>query len=252
MDDDVPALVVLGVPIATITSGEALGRIEQLHAAGPAIVAFANAHTLNLASRDATFRRTLCDCDLVLNDGSGVALAARLQSRSFPENLNGTDFVPRLLQRASDCGWRVFLLGARPGIAARAGARLMERIPGLHVVGSHDGYFSAGALDAVTAAIRQADADLLLVAMGNPVQERWLADNLAATGAKVGVAVGAFFDFAAGEVPRSPAWVRRLGIEWLYRLRLEPSRMWRRYVLGNPLFVWRVGVERLRRGRAER
>jgi exopolysaccharide biosynthesis WecB/TagA/CpsF family protein len=247
---DIPSITMFGVPIASLTTSAALARVEDLHDRdGPALVAFANAHTLNLAARDAGFRGILQRADLLLNDGSGVALAARLQGRRFPDNLNGTDLSPEILALARQRGWRVYFLGARPGIAEAARDNLVAQLPGLTVVGVRHGYFSTDELTSVVDDIRRHDADVLFVAMGNPVQERWLDANLAATGARVGIAVGAFLDFSAGVVSRSPTWVRRLGIEWLYRLYLEPGRMWRRYVLGNPLFLWRAMLERLRRRR---
>ena len=244
-------MTVLDVPIASMTTTAALARIEALHDdSPPAIVAFANAHTLNLAVADPAFADLLHRVDLLLNDGSGVALAARLQGEHFPENLNGTDLTPKLLARARDLGWRVFLLGGRVGVAAQAQDRLLESLPGLQIVGVHHGYFAQADEPAVIAEVRAADVDLLVVAMGNPRQEHWLAERQDATGARVGVAVGAFLDFTAGVVPRAPAVLSRLGMEWAYRLYLEPRRMWRRYVLGNPLFLARVALELVRRGRS--
>lgn len=216
-------------------------ELERLQAEErPALVAYANAHALNIASTDPAFHAILNDADLVLNDGSGLALAARLQRQRFPENLNGSDLNPRILELASERGWGVYLLGAGPGVAEEASRKLGERIPGLRVVGTRDGYFDAVESESVAAEIRQAQADVLMVAMGNPLQEKWLSEHLGATGAALGVGVGAFFDFAAARVPRAPAWMNRAGVEWLYRLYQEPRRMWRRYVVGNPLFVLRV------------
>jgi exopolysaccharide biosynthesis WecB/TagA/CpsF family protein len=182
----------------------------------------------------------------VLNDGSGVALAARLQGLTFPENLNGSDFNLRILELAARHGWPVFLLGAHPGVAERAASRLVDRLPGLTIAGTRNGYIDADGHAAVAAEIRESGASLLLVGMGNPLQERWLDEHLAATGCSIGVAVGAFIDFSAGEVQRAPRWMSDAGIEWMYRLRQEPRRLWRRYVLGNPAFVARVVRQRFR------
>jgi exopolysaccharide biosynthesis WecB/TagA/CpsF family protein len=244
---DIPSITVLGVRVAALDRDRALAEIEQLHAGTrPARVAFANAHTVNLAYADATYRQLLNRVDLVLNDGSGLAIAARLQGSRFPTNLNGSDLSPRLLALARDRGWRVFFLGGAPGVADEAARRLTGTIPGLLVVGCADGFFEQDDEATVVATIERSGCDLLLVGMGNPVQERWLEHQLEASGARLGVAVGAFFDFAAERVPRSPELLRRVGIEWLYRLVLEPGRLWRRYVLGNPLFLWRVTIERVR------
>jgi exopolysaccharide biosynthesis WecB/TagA/CpsF family protein len=239
VESHIDAIEIFGVPVARLTASQALGEIKRLEEReAPSLVAYANAHTLNLAHGSPWFRDLLRRADLVLNDGAGVGIAARLQRRPFPENLNGSDFNPRILEVAVAAGWPVFFLGARPGVSDRAAAALRARIPGLEVAGTHSGYFDSQ--DDVVWRIRFSGATLLMVAMGNPLQERWLAENLEATGASIGVGVGAFFDFISGEVHRAPSWMNRLGIEWVYRLAQEPRRMWRRYLFGNPLFLWRV------------
>ncbi len=239
---------VLGVPVACLTAENALEEIEKLFAReSPAIVFHTNAHTINLAGDDPSYREVLRRADLVLNDGKGIMLAARIHGRRFPEDLNGNYFSPLLLRRAAERGWRVFFLGAAPGIAERAAARLRGSIPGLNVVGTRDGFFSSD--EEAIAAIKAAEAELILVGMGNPLQERWLERCLSATGARVGVGVGAFFDFIAGAVPRAPAWMNRIGLEWVHRLAQEPRRMWRRYILGNPKFVVRNLWQRVARSR---
>lgn len=248
MNPNLPSLTVLGVKVAKLTRAEALAELLRLHddrEGPPASVAFVNAHTLNLASRDEGFRALLNRTRLILNDGAGLNLAARLQGQRFPENLNGTDLTPRLLERCAQRGLAVFFLGAKPGVAALAAAKLTVKIPGLSVVGTQDGYFAPEALPRVLESIASSGASVLVVAMGNPLQERWLDEHLGASGCRLGVAVGAFFDFAAGQVERAPAWLQSAGLEWVYRLGREPGRMWRRYVLGNPAFVARVVKERL-------
>lgn len=239
------------MPIARMDARAALVEVERLaDDPAPALVAYVNAHTLNLARRDPSYLELLRSAALVLNDGAGVALAARMRGARFPANLNGSDFNPRILELAARRAWPVYFLGARPGVAERAAARMRALIPDLRVAGTRDGYFERAHDDDVAAAVRASGAAVVMVAMGNPLQERWLADNLAATGARLGVGVGAFFDFAAGVVPRAPAWMNRLGIEWLFRLYQEPRRMWRRYLLGNAEFVARAALDALRARRA--
>lgn len=231
----------LGVPVARLTAAAARQEVVRLYERDrPALVAYANAHTLNLASRDSGYRDVLRTADIVLNDGAGLAMAGRIFGRPFPENLNGSDFNPAILEEAAAHGWPVFFLGAKPGVAEEAARRLCMRIPGLVVAGTHDGYFAPSESAEVARSIAETGAGVLMVAMGNPLQETWLNRHLEATGARLGVGVGAFLDFAAGAVPRAPAWMNKLGIEWVYRLAQEPRRMWRRYVLGNPLFLARV------------
>jgi exopolysaccharide biosynthesis WecB/TagA/CpsF family protein len=200
-----------------------------------------NAHSLNLSYEVPEFREALSRCHVLLNDGVGVELAARLRGSHFPENLNGTDFILRVLALAAEREWRVFLYGGRPGVAERASQALKRQISGLTIVGTANGY----AAGEVVAEITAAGADLLLVGLGQPMQELWLDANLDLTECTLGIGVGAYLDFAAGRIRRAPAWMSRCGAEWLFRLSREPRRLWRRYLLGNPAFLWRAW--RLRR-----
>ncbi|HVF54436.1 MAG TPA: WecB/TagA/CpsF family glycosyltransferase [Actinomycetota bacterium] len=249
-----PATVhVFGVPVARLTAEAALAEVERLYEDGnPTTVVYVNAHTLNLAAADPEYRALLMSAGLVLNDGAGLAIAGRLKGAPFPENLNGSDFNPRILELAARRGWRVFFLGGRPGVAELAVERLHERIPGFETAGSRNGFFRSDEADDVVAEVREARPDLVMVALGNPRQELWLSDHLSATGAVIGVGVGAFFDFSAGVIPRAPKWMNRLGIEWLYRLSREPRRLWRRYIMGNPLFLGRLVAEIVRERRSAR
>jgi exopolysaccharide biosynthesis WecB/TagA/CpsF family protein len=237
---------VLGVPVRGGERADALWAIEVAAGRRPPVkVAFANAHMLNLAVADRSYRDLLERFDFVLNDGAGLALAGRIKGRPFAANLNGSDFTPLLLERCASRGWSVFLLGGRPGVAEAAAGRLRSRLPELVVAGVRDGYFAPEQEDEVAAQIASVGANVVLVALGNPRQEIWLDRHLGATGARLGAGVGAFLDFASGRVARAPAWMNALDIEWLWRLAQEPRRLWRRYVLGNPMFLARVARERL-------
>lgn len=233
-----------GVRVARCDRYDALWEVERLYeAAEPAWVAFVNAHTLNLAVEDPGYLAVLRRADLVLNDGLGVSLAARLRAEPFRGNLNGTDFTPILLRRAARLGWKVFLLGSRPGVAARAATVLRRRIPGLVVAGTHHGWLDQRSGAELAGVVRASGADVVLVGLGNPRQEKWLDEHLRSTGARLGVAVGAYFDFTAGVVSRAPGWVNRMGMEWVYRLANEPQRLARRYMVGNPVFLARLLAE---------
>ena len=250
MRANVPAFEVLGVPVTMFTVEAALAEVRTLLTEpGPALLAYVNAHALNLAQRNAAYHDVLRRADLVLNDGSGLAIAARIRGARFPANLNGTDFTPLLLTEAARLGAPVFLLGGRPGVAELAARRLAERIDGLNVAGFEHGYHPAEEQPALAERIHASGAQVLVVGMGNPAQELWLDRHLPATGTRLGVAVGAFLDFASGQVPRAPQWMRTAGIEWLYRLKLEPRRLFRRYVIGNPEFLFRVMRERFNSSR---
>jgi exopolysaccharide biosynthesis WecB/TagA/CpsF family protein len=248
------AVEVLGITIPVLDEADALARIAALvERSEPAFVAFANAHTLNLAHSDARFAHVLHHADLVLNDGAGVALAARMAGCRFPANLNGSDLTPKILQLAVERGWSVFFLGARPGVAAAAGEAMRRQLPGLRIAGTRDGMFPVEQEHAVAAEVRASGADICLVALGNPLQEYFLARYLPLLGVRLGIGVGAFFDFAAAQVPRAPAWMNRLGIEWVYRLAQEPRRLFRRYVIGNPVFLLRaIGARARVRARCAR
>ncbi|MPZ91173.1 MAG: WecB/TagA/CpsF family glycosyltransferase [Actinobacteria bacterium] len=240
---------VLGVPIARLDPGSALDETQRLYEdAAPAMLTYVNAHTLNLAASDSSYAELLRSAELVLNDGKGVLLAGLILGRRFPADLNGNFFTPLLLDHAAASGWSIYILGARPGVAERVADVLKAKHPGLTIAGTMHGHFSADDEDDVVTRIRAANPGLLLVGMGNPLQERFLARRLKESGARVGLGVGAYLDFQVGEATRAPAWMNRIGIEWLHRLTQEPRRMWRRYLLGNPLFVWRVLRTRLRRG----
>jgi exopolysaccharide biosynthesis WecB/TagA/CpsF family protein len=235
----IPTVDILGVDVASLTLSDALRHAERLYdSSDPGFVAHVNAHTLNLAWYERDYRAVLRRADLVLNDGKGVMIAARILGTRLQEDLNGNFFGPQLLRLAARRGWPTFFMGAAPGVAADAATRLMARIQGLKVVGTQDGYFTDDGQ--AIAAVRAARPGLLLVGLGNPLQERWIDRCLPDTGARLAVGVGAFFDFVTGTVPRAPAWMNRVGLEWVHRLALEPGRMWRRYIVGNPLFVVRV------------
>jgi N-acetylglucosaminyldiphosphoundecaprenol N-acetyl-beta-D-mannosaminyltransferase len=244
---------VLGVPIAHLDERSALDEIERLVIEEPpAHVVHVNAHTLNLAYQSAGYHAALLRANLVLRDGLGVGLAAWLRGRPFPANLNGTDFTPRVLRLAAARRWGVYLLGGQPGVAAEAARRLERAIPGLAITGAMHGYFPANATASVIRAIRDCRTDVLLVAMGNPLQEMWLDRYLKETEAALGIGVGAFLDFVAERVSRAPAWMRRARLEWCFRLAQEPRRLAHRYLVGNPRFVHRVVREHIAAGRALR
>lgn len=223
-----------------MTLERALTLVSSSLARGlPLRLAFANAHTVNTAYAQPAFREALAGF-LVLADGSGVDIAMRLlRGRGFAANLNGTDFIPALLAHC-ETPLKVTLLGAKPGVADRAAGWLNQSFPRHRFSVLSDGYFKEEALPRLLGRLAAAPPDLLLVAFGNPAQEMFIARHITPAHATVATGVGALFDFFAGRVRRAPLWMRRLRLEWLFRLMLEPARLWRRYVFGNPLFVARV------------
>jgi len=173
---------------------------------------------------------------VITNDGIGLDIASLLiHGKRFPENLCGTDFVPPFLGSIKQKA-RVFLLGAKPGIAERAAKNLAENL-GVNVVGTRDGYAQMRDLNEVIADINTTQANIVIVAMGNPLQEKWILDHQARINANVFMGVGALIDFMAGDKPRAPKFVRKIKMEWFYRLCLEPTRLLRRYTLDIGVFL---------------
>lgn len=244
MQHRLPLLNILDIPIVRATEEEALQEIIYLaKLPEPALIAYVNAHTLELSSHDLEFQKILQKAAIVFNDGIGVSLAAiMLRKPKFPANLNGTDLTPKILELAAKHHWRVFILGAAPGVAEKAAKNFVALNPTLNISGTHSGYFSPDEVTTVIHQIRSANTDVLIVGMGNPKQEKWLHNHLTATGAKLGIGVGAFIDFSAGIFPRAPIWMQKSKIEWIYRISQEPKRLFSRYFIGGPIFLTRVAL----------
>ena len=214
---------VLGVGFDGLTLAEAaragysLARADGFHYA-----VTPNPEFLLNARKDPAFRRVLRDADLVLPDGIGVLYAAKILGRPLENRVTGVDFAQALMERLAAEGGRLFLLGAKPGVAEKAAANLAERYPGLTVCGVHDGYFQEDG--PVAEAIRAAKADVVFVCLGAPKQELWMAEHGPDTGAHLMVGLGGALDVFAGVAERAPAGFQKLGLEWLYRLMKEPKR----------------------------
>jgi alpha-1,3-mannosyltransferase len=237
----VPDRRILGVKFAVLNRSQAIELVGGALDSGKQLkVAFANANTLNLAFNDAAYRLAL-DNFLILNDGIGVDLASWMKfGCAFPDNLNGTDFVPSFLSAVCK-PLRIYLIGSSAEAARQACAGLAERWPRHRIVGWQSGFFHCQhEIDEACSAIQAANPDVLLVGMGNPQQELWIAHNAETTGAKLALGVGALVDFLAGRVTRAPRIIRNARCEWIFRLALEPRRLARRYLIGNLLFLLRA------------
>lgn len=233
------------VQVDVTDRAQALAAIDgKACAAEPLMVGFCNAHTVNMADADPAFAASLSDA-MILNDGIGVDLGSRiLYGTRFPDNLNGTDLTPAVLDGAS-CALRVFLVGSPEGVAEQAAAVLAARYPRHRIVGTQHGFFGESDEAAIVARIIASGANLVLVGMGHPRQELFAARHWRGI-AGVTMCIGAFLDFTAGRVSRAPGWVRALRSEWLYRLAIEPRRMARRYLIGNIVFLKNRLAERRR------
>ncbi|HET7271585.1 MAG TPA: WecB/TagA/CpsF family glycosyltransferase [Rubrobacter sp.] len=236
---------VLGVGVDPISEDVLQAEIKRLARSGDLSLALnVNVHCLNLCHDDPALRRFFDSADVVFCDGVGVMLAARLLGSRIPARITYADWAWRLAAFAEAEGLSLFLLGARPGVAEEAARRLKARHPALDICGVRHGYFDheAGSAEneTVLKEIKASKPDILLVGLGMPLQEIWLMENRHRIEAGVALTGGAVFDYVSGSLRRGPRFLTDNGLEWLARLLVEPRRLWRRYLLGNPLFLLRV------------
>lgn len=232
-----------GLDVMDTTVDEAARWIVECALAGERRqVSFLNADCVNIMHRNPAYQEALEKSDRIFADGIGVRLAARLAGYSLKDNVNGTDLFPVLCRHAARSGAGVFLFGAREGRAEAAGENMRRANPGLTIAGCHHGYIKDAEAEAqVIDAINQSGADILLVALGAPSQELWIARNREKLRPAVILGVGGLFDYYSGSVARAPMLIRKLSMEWVWRLAMEPRRLARRYIIGNAEFLMRVG-----------
>ena len=236
----------LNVNVSTIKLNELLESCvmavqERTHK----IIIGANIRALNIAYKLDWFRDFYNRPDtLVFCDGVGVQLGARLLGKTIPERYTPPDWFPDLCQTCAENKISLFLLGTHPGMTEKVANIYIEKYPDLIISGTHHGYFkkdkNCDENKEVLRQINQANPDILIIGFGMPLQEKWLNENLQDLNASVYITVGAMFDFLAGETYRGPRWMTDHGFEWLARLFTEPRRLWQRYLIGIPLFFWRV------------
>ncbi len=232
----------LGVEIDPLDRAALLAEVASLlHRGQASTIAYANVHVLNTALGDEGLRRFLADADVVYADGIGVVYGAALTGQRLPERMTGADWIWDFAALASG-RWRVFWLGGEPGVSEAAAARLRETHPALQIETDHGFHEDVPAL---IARINAFAPQVLLVGMGTPLQERWVARWRSELAAPVVWVVGATHDVISGRVSRGPQWLHQRQ-EWLARLWVEPGRLWRRYLLGNSAFFLRVLGQRLR------
>ncbi|MCL6558848.1 MAG: WecB/TagA/CpsF family glycosyltransferase [Firmicutes bacterium] len=234
----------LGLEIDAVTLTEAVARVAAFVSQnGTHQVVTLNPEYLYRARTEEDLQEIVRGASLVTADGVGIVWAARVLGVDVPERVTGIDLMLAICEQAAVRGWRVFLLGGRPGIAEKAAAELIRDFPGLTVAGVYHGYFKAEEELSVVAKIKRAKPHVLFVGLGAPAQERWIYQNRVKLGVPVAMGVGGSFDVLSGKVKRAPVWMRRLGLEWLARLIREPWR-WRR-MLVLPLFVFYVLKQRV-------
>jgi N-acetylglucosaminyldiphosphoundecaprenol N-acetyl-beta-D-mannosaminyltransferase len=241
---------IVSARIDNIGISQAVDQIFRPPASGHArMIHFVHPHALNLAYGNRVLGSQLARADLVLPDGIGIRMAARLLGVGVRHNINGSDLWPLLVQRAAAERAPLVFVGAAPGVAERCAERLVSETPGLEIPIVCHGYLDDAESHQLADRIRELERCLVLVGMGTPRQETWAWTHLAALPRVTALTVGALFDFISGEVPRAPYAWRELGLEWLYRMLREPRRLGRRYLVGNPLFLLRAARQRLHRGR---
>ena len=232
---------ILGVNVLNTTMQGALDRIGgAINTREKTRIAFVNPACLNEATTNPEYNRILEDQGFVLPDGIGLLIGSRMLGVQMKANVNGTDLFPLLCERCVKHQWSIYLLGGQPGVAEAAAATMVNRYPGLDFKGTRDGFFQADDEDSVIEDINASGADILLVAFGVPKQEQWIDQHHERLRPLIQMGVGGLLDFYSGRISRSPRWMQDVGLEWVWRLMQEPSRMWRRYILGNPVFLFRV------------
>lgn len=203
-----------------------------------------NVHAYNLAFQHLWLRRYFNQADIVRLDGAGVRLGARILGYHTPPRMTWAAFGWDLAYMAAEHGLKLYLLGSREGVAARAAEKLQDRFPALQIAGTQHGFFDKDAGSSenedIIRMINASGADILIVGFGMPLQERWLSENRERLQVPVVMTGGAVFDYLSGEQRRGPKWMTENGFEWLARLLIEPRRLWKRYIIGNPLFLIRV------------
>lgn len=239
--EPIPTVTILNVTIHAVTMAQTLALIETFIATGrPHQLTTVNPEFVVAAQTDEVFRQIINQADLALPDGIGLLKAARfLGTTPLPERVPGSDLVIHLAELSHRRGYRLYFLGAQPGVAEQAAAKLQARFPNLQVVGCYAGSPTLEENEAIVARIQPTKPDILLVAYGAPKQDKWIARNKDRLQIPVALGVGGSFDFIAGTAKRAPLWWQKLHLEWLHRLIQQPWR-WRRIWNAVPRFSWLV------------
>lgn len=235
-----PTVDILGLPVHAVTMTETLALVRRfMGEKGVHQIATVNPEFVMKAQADKRFMQVLHEADLCLPDGVGLLYAARYLGERLPERVPGSELVYYLAELAAREGWRLYLLGAAPGVAEQAAEILRERYPRLAIAGTYAGSPDPAENEGIVARINESEAEMLYVAFGAPRQDKWIARNKEALATvRLAVGVGGSLDFITGRAVRAPRWVQKLGLEWLHRLLHEPWR-WRR-MLALPRFALRV------------
>jgi N-acetylglucosaminyldiphosphoundecaprenol N-acetyl-beta-D-mannosaminyltransferase len=241
---------VLGVGISAIDPDDALAEITRsIDDGDQQYVCVTGMHGVMESQHDADLLRIHNESGLTTPDGMPMVWAARLAGASNVQRVYGPDLMLAVCERAAQRGWGCYLYGATDEVLDRLRANLTDRYPGLRIAGTHSPPFRAltdEEDDAIVRAINESGAQIVWVGLSTPKQERWMAAHIGRVNASVLVGVGAAFDIHAGNLQQAPKWMQRSGLEWFFRLALEPRRLWRRYVINIPVFLFAIARRRPR------
>lgn len=204
----------------------------------PHFTAGMNANNIILMKKDANYKKAIYGADLIQADGVSIVWASRLMGKRLPERVNGTDLMNMLIREGSRLKLRVFLLGASEVVVSRVVEIISEKYPGLIVAGYRNGYFKKGQEAEVIQDIRESHPDILFIGMPSPFKEIWSYKHCIELNVPVIHGVGGSFDVFAGFIHRAPIWMQKHGLEWLWRLIMEPRKMWKRYLVNNTIFAF--------------
>ncbi|MGB2869503.1 MAG: WecB/TagA/CpsF family glycosyltransferase [Bacteroidota bacterium] len=244
---------VLGVPVHALDRHALTELLQELpEGKTRGWLSYVNVHAVNLANELPWFRDFLRESLITYCDGEGVRLGSKIIGKPLPERIVLTDWIYDVCATAQEQKWKLYLLGSTDIVLEKTVRTLQTRYPDLRFAGFHNGFFKPQENGSIVSTINRSRPDILIVGMGMPRQEKWILENIRNLKVHLIMNAGSCFDYVSGEKRRCPAWMGRLGLEWLFRLMLEPRRLWKRYLIGNPLFLMRVIRARLTaRGRQD-
>jgi N-acetylglucosaminyldiphosphoundecaprenol N-acetyl-beta-D-mannosaminyltransferase len=245
----IPTSKVLGIRFHCLRIDDVIHLInDYIVQKVPRQICLVNAYTMSLANKDKAFGEVLNLSDLVLADGMSIKWGGGWVGATIPERVAGPDLMKALCAEAALKGHRIFLLGNTNDTLNALAEKLNAEFPGISIVGMHSPSFcaklSADETKNILTIVKSTSPDILLVSMSGPKQEKWISENIRDLNIPVCIGVGAAFDFLSGKIPRAPLWLQKSGLEWAHRLSCEPRRLWKRYLLGNIVFLsalaWQV------------
>ena len=247
MISDHPKIDILGLPVDSFTLEEFVENIvERIRAKARTTVMYLNVHVVNQTFQNPRLKEILKKADILYCDGGGIIIGARILGKKIPRRMTGADWIYDLSEVCCREHISLYFLGGQPGVAKKAAGILREKYPTLDIRGCCHGYFDRAESRVVIDKINGSKPDILFIGFGTPIQELWLDQYRASLDVPVCWAVGAVVDFISETVPRGPRWMLDNNLEWLYRLLIEPRRMWRRYLIGNTRFLIAILLQRCR------